>query len=138
MAGNISWNGILPNLIDLSFGENRLRLKPVVSFGLKIYKEIENERPVDVNSNEFSNQLYGEFYYYIPVQKNYSIIIDGKAFYDFSAKVNPDSKLMYNYSVAFGIDIPKTEFKTVFKYVKGNNEVTQEMNDYLMLGVLID
>ncbi len=138
IAGNFYWNGIIPNLIDLTFGENRLRLKPVVSIGLKVYKEIENNRLVELNSDEFSNQIYSQFYYYIPVQKAYSIIFDGSAFYDFSSKNNPDSKLRFNYSLTFGIDIPKTDFKTIFKYSKGNNIVTQESNDFLMIGVLID
>ena len=138
ISGNFYWNGLMPNLVDLTFGENRLRLKPVISVGLKVYKEIENNRPVELNSNEFSNQIYSQFYYYIPIQKVYSIILNGTAYYDFSSKVNPDSKLMYNYSLALGIDIPKTDFKTIFKYSKGNNYVTQESNDYFMIGLLID
>lgn len=138
ISGNFYWNGIMPNLIDLTFGENRLRLKPIINIGLKVYKEIENNRPVELSSNEFSNQLYSQLYYYIPIQKNYSIILDGSAFYDFSSKINPENKFMYNYSFVLGIDIPKTDFKTIFKYTKGNNFVTQESNDYLMIGLLID
>jgi len=45
---------------------------------------------------------------------------------------------MHNYSVILGIDIPKTDFKTIFKYVKGQSGISYEKNDYLMIGLMID
>ncbi|MBW6535927.1 MAG: hypothetical protein K0B11_13040 [Mariniphaga sp.] len=138
IAGNFYWNALIPNLVDLTLGENRLRLKPIISFGLKIYKEIKNNIPSELNTKEFSNRIYSQYYYYVPIQKNYSIILNGMTYYDFSSKVNPDRKILHNYSLAVGIDIPKTDFKTIFKYEKGNNFVTQESNNYLMIGLLID
>ncbi|WP_243350084.1 hypothetical protein [Parabacteroides sp. FAFU027] len=138
ISGNICWNGLINNLLDLTFGENRLRLKPVISIGGKIYKEIENNKPSVLSSNDLSNQIYGKCYYNIPIQKIYSLILDGTAYYDFNTQINPKNKLMYNYSLTLGVDIPKTDFKTIFKYTKGNNFVTRESNDYLMIGLLID
>jgi hypothetical protein len=138
ISGNFSWNAIIPNIIDLTFGEDRLRLKPVIKTGIKFYQEIENNRSLKLDNNEFSNQVFGEFYYYIPIQKIYSLILEGTAFYDFNPNVNPDKKMMFNYSAILGIDIPKTEFKTIFKYSKGENGISYQKNDYLMIGLMID
>ncbi len=138
ISGNLFWNGIIPNIIDLTLGEDRLRLKPVIKVGVKFYQEIENNRPIEINNNEFSNQVFGEFYYYIPIQKIYSLIIGGTAFYDFNSKVNPDNIAMFNYSATLGIDIPKTDFKTIFKYSKGENGISYQTNDYFMIGLMID
>ena len=138
ISGNFFWNGIIPNIVDLTFGEDRLRLKPVIKAGIKFYQEIENNRPIEINNNEFSNQVFGEFYYYIPIQKIYSLIIGGTAFYDFNSKVNPDNIVMFNYSATLGIDIPKTDFKTIFKYSKGENGISYQTNDYFMIGLMID
>lgn len=138
VTGNFYWNGLIPNVVDLTFGENRLRLKPVMKLGVKFYKEFGNSRVPMYNENEFSNQIFGELFYHIPVMKIYSIILEGKAFYDFSSSINPDRNINYNFSATVGIDIPKTDFKTIFKYTKGNNMVSSQSDDYLMLGLLVD
>lgn len=138
ISGNLFWNGIIPNIIDLTFGEDRLRLKPVIKIGMKFYQEIENNRLEEINSNEFSNQAFSEFYYYIPIKNNYSLIIEGTAFYDFNSSVNPNKKAMLNYSATFGIDIPKTDFKTIFKYSKGENGISYQTNNYFLIGLMID
>ena len=138
ISGNFVWNAIIPNIIDLTFGEDRLRLKPVIKVGVKFYQEIENSRPVHLNSNVFSNQVFSEFYYYIPIQKIYSLIIEGTVFYDFNPNVNPNQNAMFNYTATLGIDIPKTDFKTIFKYTKGENGISYQTTDYFMIGLMID
>ena len=105
---------------------------------MKFYKELKNNRPVEINNNEFSNQVFVDYYYYIPIHKIYSLILEGSVFHDFNLKVNPDKKTMFNYSAVLGIDIPKTDFKTIFKYSKGENGITYEKNDYYMIGLMID
>lgn len=58
---------------------NRLRLKPVITAGLKRYSDYSN----DIDS--FSSGLaHIDGYYYVPVFNNYAIIIEGTSFYDFS------------------------------------------------------
>lgn len=138
IAGNFYWNGIIPNLVDFTFGENRMRLKPVVKLGFKLYKEVENNRLPGNNKNEFSNQIFADFYYNIPIKKQYTLIFECSAFYDFNLSVNPDKKIMANYSATLGIEIPKTELQTIFKYTWGENGVTYKSNDYLMLGFIVD
>ena len=124
--------------MDLTFGENRLRLKPVVKLGAKFYKEVANNRPVQINNKEFSNQAFGEIYYYIPVHNVYSLIIEGRAFYDFNKSLNVEGNLKSNYSITFGLEVPKTKMKTIFKYTKGVNGVTFEKNEYIVVGLLMD
>ncbi|MFT4683971.1 MAG: RNA-binding protein YhbY [Flavobacteriales bacterium] len=138
ITANFFWNSIIPNLIDLTLGENRLRLKPVIKIGAKFYQEIENNRPIQINAKEFSNQAFGEIYYYIPVQSIYSLIIEGKIFYDFNKFVNPSGNLKSNYSITFGLEIPKSQLKTIFKYTKGVNGISFEKNDYFIVGLSID
>tara|TARA_R110001632_G_scaffold66891_3_gene157319 strand:- start:7122 stop:8390 length:1269 start_codon:yes stop_codon:yes gene_type:complete len=138
VTANFFWNGIIPNLVDLTFGENRLRLKPVVKLGAKFYKEVANNRPVQINSKEFSNQAFGEIYYYIPIHNVYSLIIEGRAFYDFNKSLNVEGNLKSNYSITFGLEVPKTKMKTIFKYTKGVNGVTFEKNEYIVVGLLMD
>lgn len=138
VAGNIYWQGLLENLVDLTFGEDRLRLKPVIKIGAKFYREIENNRPVEFEDNEFSNQVFGQLYYYIPIKKQYSLILDGNAFYDFNTSVNPDEEVKYNYTVTLGIEIPKTHLKTILKIVGGENGITYQKDQLLMIGFMAD
>jgi len=135
-SANVSIQGIIPNLINLTAGENRLRLKPVVNIGVKYYTEVKNNRKV-VTDNEISNQFFSDFYYYIPIHKTFSLTLNGKAFYDISKRINPDKKINYNFDAILGMSIAKG-FKTVFKYTKGSNSVTFEKGDFFSIGVLSD
>jgi len=137
MSGNIYWQGLIPNLINLTMGEDRLRLKPVLKAGAKFYKEYENNRLIE-SENEDSNQIFGELYYFVPIKKIYSLILDANAFYDFSDTLNPDDEIMYNVSITLGIDIPNTDFKTIFKYVEGENGITYQKDQQLMIGFMAD
>ena len=138
ISSNFFWNGIIPNLVDLTFGEDRLRLKPVLKAGVKFYQEIKNNRPIEIDDNEFSNQVFMEYYYYVPIHKIYSLILEGTLFYDFNTSVNAGKKAMFNYSAVLGVDIPKTAFKTIFKYSKGENGISYQRDDYYIIGLMID
>ena len=88
-----SYRCIIPNLVNLTTQQdNRLRLKPIVNVGIKGYEDYSNNITAFI-----SGQAYLKGYYYIPVYNNYSIIIDGSAFYDFSNQRNPDHKIADNY-----------------------------------------
>ncbi len=136
-TANFFYEGIIPNFINLSYGHNRLRLKPVLKAGVKFYTEFENNRGV-MGSNEDSNQLFGELYYFIPVLKNYSLIVNVGAFYDFDSDVNPSDDISFNYDIALGVDIPNTEFKTIFKYSNGENDVNYMDGEILQLGLIMN
>lgn len=138
MALNFSYEKLIGNLVDFTYGSNRLRLKPVINLGGKIYKEFDNMRVGPDAENELSGQVYANLYYNIPVMDNYSIILESNAYYDFSDKINPDQKIRLNYSIALGIDLPKTPFKTLFKYKDGQVDVNNFSDSNITIGLLAD
>lgn len=138
MAFNFSYEKLISNLVDFTYGSNRLRLKPVLNFGGKVYKEFDNMRIGPDAENELSGQVYANLYYNIPVFDNYSIILETNAYYDFSEKVNPDQKIRLNYSIALGVELPKTPFKTLFKYRDGQVDVNNLDDSNLTIGLLAD
>ena len=137
IVGNAYWQGLLPNLVDLSFNQNRLRLKPILKLGTRFYQEVDNMRLEPDGEKIFSNQVFAEIFYYIPVMKIYSIAIEFGAFYDFSDKV-ADGDLKSNYRITFGLEIPKTDFKTIFSYQDGANDINYENARLLLIGLTAD
>ena len=137
-TGDIHWQGVISNLIDLTYGINRLRLKPVIQSGLKIYQEVENNRPVGNNTNVFSGIAYAQAYYYIPVLRLYSLVIDGNVFYDFNRHANPDKELKFLYTVTMGMEIPKSGIKTICRYSYGETDISYARTSTIMIGLMAD
>lgn len=129
-----SINLITPNIINLTTVQsNRLRLKPVVSAGLKGYYDYSN------NISSFASGLaHIDGYYYIPVFNNYAIIFEGTTFYDFSTERNPNKKVQGNYSITLGAEIPKTGFKAMFKYTDGKTDINFKQGSIISIGLLMD
>ncbi|MFD2600775.1 hypothetical protein [Flavobacterium suzhouense] len=125
---------ITPNAINLTTAQsNRLRLKPVITAGIKGYYDYSN------NVEAFtSGQPHVDGYYYVPVFNNYAIIFEGTAFYDMSTVRNPDNKIQGNYSVTLGAEIPKTGFKAMFKYVDGKSDINFKDGSVIAIGLLMD
>jgi|GEM_PF-2259349 len=138
ITADVHWQGLIPNLINLTYGENRLRLKPVLEAGIKLYQEIENDRSGESNKNVLSGIAYAQVYYYIPVLKLYSIIIAGNTFYDFNKDRNPGKELGYLYSITAGIEIPNSGIKTIFKYANGANDISFANTSTFMIGFMAD
>ncbi|MET0465218.1 MAG: hypothetical protein ABW007_18800 [Chitinophagaceae bacterium] len=129
-----SLNFIIPNLINLTTAQsNRLRLKPVITAGVKGYYDYSN----GIESFA-SGQAHIDGHYYIPVFNNYAIIIDGGVFYDVSNERNPDKKVLGNYSITLGAEIPKTGFKAMFKYVDGKTDINFRQGSIISIGLLMD
>jgi hypothetical protein len=128
------FNFIIPNLVNLTTAQsNRLRLKPVISAGVKGYYDYSNG--IDAFA---SGQAYLTGHYYIPVFTNYAIIVDGGGFYDFSDERNPGKSIFGNYSITLGAEIPKTGFKAMFKYVNGRTDINFKQSSIISLGLLMD
>lgn len=129
-----SYTFIIPNLINLTTAaSNRLRLKPIITAGIKGYHDYSN------NTTHFSSgQVYLNIHYYIPVLNSYAIILEGMPFYDFSKEKNPDQKVKNNYSIILGAEIPGTGFKAMFKYVNGTSDITFKQGQIIALGLLMD
>lgn len=138
ISGNLLWQGVIPNFLNFTMGADRLRLKPVLKAGVKFYQEMENNRAVTLNENQFSNQAFAELYYYIPVKDIYSLVIEVNSFYDFNDKVNPNNKVMFFYTATIGLEIPNSPIKTIFKYSKGANGINYQTDDQLTIGFMAD
>lgn len=125
---------IIPNLINLTTASAiRLRLKPIISMGIKGYYDYSNDI-----THFASGQAYLSLHYYIPVFNNYSLIIDESPFYDFSNEKNPDHKINNQYSIILGAEIPKNGFKAMFKYVNGESNINYKQGAIIGIGVLMD
>ncbi|MHA3787474.1 hypothetical protein ACX0HA_04625 [Flavobacterium hauense] len=125
---------IAPNLINLTTAQSdRLRLKPVITAGIKGYYDYSNDMDAFA-----SGQPHVDGYYYVPVFNNYAIIFEGTAFYDMSTERNPDNKVQGNYSITLGAEIPKTGFKAMFKYVDGKSDINLKEGSIISIGLLMD
>lgn len=127
--------GIIPNFIDFTGGENRIRLKPILKLGMKWLKEYRN----DVSNSQFGNdgQIYTEFYYYIPVYKSYSVLFTGNAFNNFTGNTSGNGWL-YQYNLTLGVELPVTGLNVIAKYSQGSNDVNYEYDSQLILGLIMD
>lgn len=127
---NFSSQSIIPNLIDLTYGEDRLRLKPILKFGAKGLFDLKDTQGAKENRLE----LFSEFYYYIPVMKTYAMLIEGLFFWidDGSKKVRKQI------DVTFGVEIPGSGLKAMAKYTTGENDISFQKDSKLILGLLLD
>jgi hypothetical protein len=131
---NLKYTTIIPNLVNLTTaGSGRIRLKPVVTLGVRSYYDYSNQQP-----HFFSGQLFGNTYYYIPIFDHYSIILEGCAFYDFSTQRNASRKISGNYTITVGAELPKTGFKAMFKYISGETDINFKTGQVIALGLLMD
>ena len=139
ISADINYKQIIGNFINLTYGVNRLRLKPIIQAGFKGYGEILNSRPPGSDGNVFSLIAYMQGYYYIPIYKLYSLTFEGNIFYDTSKEVNPHREPKYLYSITAGVEIPNSGIKTIFKYSNGVVDVFDAENtSIIMIGLLAD
>lgn len=138
ISGDLHWQGIIRNFVDFTYGANRLRLKPVIQVGIKVYQEVKNSRLPEINKNIFSGIAYAQVYYYIPVLKIYSLTLDGNLFYDLNNHTNPKKEIKYLYSLTVGMEIPKSGIKTIFKYSNGETDISYSACSTIMIGIMAD
>lgn len=124
---------IIPNLIDLSYGHNRLRLKPVVSAGVSFYNEL---RVPDGKDKQSEFLFHGEIYYYIPIMEAYYLLLQGRTFYDTGR--DPADAWNYNASIALGLELSSAPATIIARYIFGVNEITFEHDDQLLIGFAMD
>jgi hypothetical protein len=137
-TGNLHWEGILPNLVDLTYGADRLRLKPILEAGFKVYQEIRNDRKQEDRNSSFPGIVYAQLFYNIPVSKIYSLDVEGKGFYDFNIMNNPNKKVKFLYSLTFGMEISKTGIHTIFKYSNGETDIRYARTRTMLIGLTAD
>ncbi|WP_421891373.1 hypothetical protein [Marinoscillum sp.] len=138
-AINLAKNMLLPNLIDLSYGYDRLRLKPVLQAGLKAYAEGDNRRRNTDGSeqqNEKSAMVFANLYYVVPIYHSFTAIVEGQLFYDFNTTINTDKELKNYYKLTMGYDVPNTEFKAFFSYQNGERTISPSKDELMSIGLL--
>lgn len=129
---SVAIQSITPNLINLSYGEGRLRLKPVVCVGVKGLFEATGKKIN--NGKDRYLEVFSEMYYYVPVMKIYSLLFEGNAYW-----INDGSnKVKGKLDITLGADIEGTGFKVMAKYSTGQNDVNIIRDDRLVLGLLMD
>ncbi len=126
---------ILPNMVDFTNNQYRLRLKPVLKVGMKGLFEYENKI---LKAKQNDGQVFGELYYYIPIMKTAAIYINAKAFNNFTAGAGWE----YNYDVSLGTELPSSNFKLIAKYSRGISDINCQLNEQsesqVMLGLLLN
>lgn len=130
---------LFPNFVNLSYGNDRLRLKPVVKLGIEVWDELEDGGiPGDRMTG---GKIGGELYYYVPIMKNYSLLIEGEFGYLFGADLKqkygtPD--FINRFDATLGYELPNADLKVIAKYSFGQNDINFERDDKLLLGLAID
>ncbi|MBE0662761.1 MAG: hypothetical protein IH597_09850 [Bacteroidales bacterium] len=130
---NLNIESIIPNLVNLTYGHDRLRLKPVVAAGISYYNQI---KVPDESLKQNAFLLSGEIYYYIPVMEAYYFLVHAKTFYD----TGREKAVAWDYhaSVALGLELKSAPATIIAKYAFGANEITFEHNDQLLIGFAMD
>lgn len=130
---NLNIESIIPNFVNLTYGHDRLRLKPVVAAGIRYYSQI---KVPDETLKQNAFLLTGEIYYYIPVMEAYYFLVHAKTFYD----TGREKELAWDYhaSVALGLELKSAPATIIAKYVFGANEITFEHNNQLLIGFAMD
>lgn len=133
VTAGAKFEGIVPNLVDLTYNHDRMRLKPVITAGINYYNEI---KVATGQTRQNAFLLSGEIYYYMPVMESYYLLVQGKTFYDTGREQS--EAWNYNISLALGLEFPSAPATILAKYVFGANEVTYERNDQLLIGFAMD
>lgn len=130
---NLNIESIIPNLVNLTYGYDRLRLKPVVAAGISYYNQIIVS---DAAPKQNAFLLTGEIYYYIPVLEAYYFLVQARTFYDTGKE--QEEAWDYQASVALGLELKSMPATIIAKYAFGANEITFEHNDQLLIGFAMD
>lgn len=131
---NLHVQGLIPNLIDLTNGAERLRLKPYLKCGIQFVKNDSKVNPF--MNKDFNLELYANGYYYIPVMDKLALILEGEAYYSDNFKIG--KKFRFLYTLRFGYDLPLKDIKVLFAVQGGENDITIYRDTRVLLGLLVD
>ena len=138
LGGNLFYNALIPNFIDMTQGHNRLRPKPIINFGFNLsYYSSSAEEMVE---KEGFAEPFVDLEYYIPVKDKYTVHVQMYAFWRsdagkvFKFKQNDPQ---WHWTLAIHYSVPGFS-KVIGKYTYGTDAFTQETDNRLMLGLLVD
>ncbi len=140
LNGSIYYTTLIPNLVDLTYGyQNRLRLLPVVKFGVEYWDELKD----DANGGTLKKGGFfgGEIYYYIPVLDHYSLLLEGKWGIplggEFKSK-NSVNDFIGQFDVTLGYELSDSDVKILAKYSFGQNNVNFVEDTRVLLGLAMN
>lgn len=130
---------LTPNLIDLTGGVPRLRLKPVIRVGFEYWHEFDDHgHPL---GNKKGGKIGGELYYVIPVLKNYMLLIEGEVGAPLGAGFKQKYRtgdLIKRFDMTLGYNIPGGGLQIMAKYSFGKTDVLFREDSKLFIGILLD
>jgi len=135
-ALDLNYSTLTPNLVNLTGGAHRLRLKPVITLGVQLWHEFNEDEAV---GNDAGGRVGGELYYYIPVMSRYSILLVGEFGLPFGKiKDKLDAPDSYGkLDITFGLEVIE-DLKLIAKYTVGQNDLTFTDDNQLLLGLTAD
>jgi hypothetical protein len=140
LNGSFYYTTMLPNIIDLTFGsKDRLRLFPVVKIGAEYWDEIKDE--IDNNELKRGGKIGGEIYYYIPIMKKYSLLVEGNFGFTFGKEFKEKNNVngfISKFDFTLGYEIPGADLKVLVTYSFGQNDINFIEDTRLLLGLAID
>lgn len=125
---------LTPNLVDLTAGANRLRLKPIFTLRVDYMRHFRKQALYDNTSESFAASL--DAYYYVPVADKYALIYEGNASFDNKRQI--DDRLNFRNSFMVAYDLPLEDLKAVFKWETGKNEFITDTEAETMIGILLN
>ncbi len=131
---NLAIETLLPNLIDLTAGTPRLRLKPQIKAGVGYHKNFQSHNPFE--NKEGNPVAFISGFYHIPVLEKYSIIAEMNWIY--SEKLKTKENLLFNYSLTLGYETPLKELNVLVKIVNGKNEINPGIATIYSVGLLLN
>ncbi|UCG61256.1 MAG: hypothetical protein JSV52_13185 [Candidatus Zixiibacteriota bacterium] len=125
---------VTPNLVDLTGGENRMRLKPIVKLGGGYVRHFQNQPLFGGKRDTW--ELFIDLYYYIPVAKEFALIWEAHS--RFSEDIELSDHWIWRQSVMFAYDLPLEDLKALVKWESGRNGFTIEKDSKLLIGLLMN
>ncbi|MDX1639983.1 MAG: hypothetical protein R3281_18640 [Balneolaceae bacterium] len=132
-----SYRSIFENVIDLTRGYDRLRVKPMVSAGIGAMYFTKTPDP-DLEDTVII-EPYIQFFYNIPVLDKYIIRLDFMAYTRTNGDLVLDLKnaTEWQAGIDLGYDVGQST-KAVAKYSYGTFGLTNEQDQQLMVGMIVD
>jgi hypothetical protein len=135
--GSVFYQAIAPNLLDLTQGYHRLRLKPVTKFGVNVYYYTKSAD--STITDQIIAEPFFDLYYYLPVGDKFSVLIEGNLFLHSDRDFNFMKKnASWHWDFTLGYDIAGQPLKVMAKYSTGVNSISFEKDDRFILGLLMN
>jgi len=122
----------IPNLIDLTSGATRLRLRPIISFGIEYIRHFQRHDLYGCKEDTWAGYL--DIYYYLPVGEKLAVILEGTGRAGKDLEVSDN--IRWDQTTTLAYDLPLEDLKVLVKYVSGGDKLTLGEDRKLLMGLL--